>query len=169
MFEGKLNLGTELVTAATWRSIAISFISVWGDETRAACSQSHFTPPVYIPGILSCSQVPTPVTPGHPLWCWIWLREAAVGEGNGNPLQCSGLENPRDGGAWWAAAYGVAQSRTQLKRLSSSSSSCGWGGDVGVNQLSRRGALFSFPRFLCCHDSWKLPSVGKYSRYFAGL
>ena len=44
-------------------------------------------------------------------------------EGNGNPLQCSCLENPRDGGAWWAAVYGVAQSRTQLKRLSSSSSS----------------------------------------------
>ena len=46
-----------------------------------------------------------------------------LGEGNGNPLQCSCLENPRDGGAWWAAAYGVAQSRTGLKRLSSSSSS----------------------------------------------
>ena len=46
-----------------------------------------------------------------------------IGEGNGNPLQYSCLENPRDGGAWWAAVYGVAQSRTQLKRLSSSSSS----------------------------------------------
>ena len=45
------------------------------------------------------------------------------GEGNGNPLQCSCLENPRDGRAWWAAVYGVAQSRTRLKRLSSSSSS----------------------------------------------
>ena len=44
-----------------------------------------------------------------------------VGEGNGNPLQCSCLENPRDGGAWWASVYGVAQSRTRLKRLSSSS------------------------------------------------
>ena len=44
-----------------------------------------------------------------------------VGEGNGNPLQCSCLENPRDGGAWWAAVSGVAQSQTQLKRLSSSS------------------------------------------------
>ena len=43
-------------------------------------------------------------------------------EGNGNPLQCSCLENPRDGGAQWAAVYGVAQSRTRLKRLSSSSS-----------------------------------------------
>ena len=46
-----------------------------------------------------------------------------IGEGNGNPLRCSCLENPRDGGAWWAAVYGVAQSRTQLKWLSSSSSS----------------------------------------------
>ena len=45
------------------------------------------------------------------------------GEGNGNPLQCSCLENPRDGGAWWAAVCGVAQSRTWLKQLSSSSSS----------------------------------------------
>ena len=43
-----------------------------------------------------------------------------IGEGNGNPLQCSCLENPRDRGAWWAAVYGVAQSRTQLKWLSSS-------------------------------------------------
>ena len=42
------------------------------------------------------------------------------GEGNGNPLQCSCLENPRDGEAWWAAVYGVAWSRTRLKRLSSS-------------------------------------------------
>ena len=46
---------------------------------------------------------------------------ACIGEGHGNPLQCSCLENPRDRGAWWAAIYGVAQSRTQLKRLSSSS------------------------------------------------
>ena len=48
---------------------------------------------------------------------------SCIGEGNGNPLQCSCLENPRDGGAWWAAVYGVAQSRIRLKRLSSSSSS----------------------------------------------
>ena len=46
-----------------------------------------------------------------------------IGEGNGTPLQCSCLENPRDGGAWRAAVYGVSQSRTRLKRLSSSSSS----------------------------------------------
>ena len=43
---------------------------------------------------------------------------ACIGEENGNPLQCSCLENLRDGGAWWAAVYGVAQSRTWLKRLS---------------------------------------------------
>ena len=69
--------------------------------------------------------------------CSLWGREesdtterlhfhfslSCIGEGNGNPLQCSCLENPRDGGAWWAAVSGVAQSRTRLKRLSSSSSS----------------------------------------------
>ena len=68
--------------------------------------------------------------------CSLWGREeldtterlhvhfslSCIGEGNGNPLQCSCLENPRDGGAWWAAVYGVAQSRTRLKQLSSSSS-----------------------------------------------
>ena len=62
---------------------------------------------------------------------------SCLGEGNGNPLQCSCLENPRDGGAWWAAVYGITQSRTRLKRLSSSSSSnsCegvrGWSFSVG--------------------------------------
>ena len=45
-----------------------------------------------------------------------------IGEGNGNPLQCSCLENPRDGGAWWAAIYGVPQSWIRLKRLRGSSS-----------------------------------------------
>ena len=49
------------------------------------------------------------------------LSLSYIGEGNGNPLQCSCLENPRDRGAWWAAVYGVAPSRTRLKRLSSSS------------------------------------------------
>ena len=48
---------------------------------------------------------------------------SCIGEGNGNPFQCSCLENPRDGGAWWAAVYGVTQSWTRVKRLSSSSSS----------------------------------------------
>ena len=47
---------------------------------------------------------------------------SCIEEGNGNPLQCSCLENPRDGGAWWASVYGITQSLTRLKRLSSSSS-----------------------------------------------
>ena len=51
---------------------------------------------------------------------------SCIGEGNGNPLQCSCLENPRDRGAWWGAIYGVAQSQTRLKRLSSSSSNYFW-------------------------------------------
>ena len=68
--------------------------SLWG------CSESDTTEQLHFHFSLSCT-----------------------GEGNGNPLQCSCLENPRDGGAWWAAVSGVAQSRTRLKRLSSSSSS----------------------------------------------
>ena len=72
-----------------------------------------------------------------PVGCSPWVRSesdttellhfhfspSCIGEGNGNPLQYSCLENPRDRGAWWAAVYGVAQSQTRLKRLSSSSSS----------------------------------------------
>ena len=58
---------------------------------------------------------------GHNWATSLHFSLSCIGEGNGNPLQCSYLENPRDGGTWWAAVYGVAQSRTQLKRLSSSS------------------------------------------------
>ena len=68
--------------------------SPWGLEESDTTEQLHFNFP------LSC-----------------------IGEGNGNPLQCTCLENPRDGEAWWAATYGVTQSRTQLKQLSGSSSS----------------------------------------------
>ena len=50
---------------------------------------------------------------------------SCIGEGNGNPLQCSCLENPRDGGAWWAAVCGVSQSWILLKRLSSSNGTFG--------------------------------------------
>ena len=56
-------------------------------------------------------------------WLHFHFSLSCIGEGNGNPLQCSCLDNPRDGRAWWAAVYGVAQSRTQLTWLSSSSSS----------------------------------------------
>ena len=96
-------------------------------------------------GILSENQwYPTPVlVPGKshgwrslegcsPWGCWgsdtterlhFHFSLSCIGEGNGNPLQCSCLKNPRDGGAWWSAVSGVAQSRTRLKWLRSSSSS----------------------------------------------
>ena len=56
-------------------------------------------------------------------WLHFHFPLSCIGEGNGNPLQCSCLESPSDKGAWWVAIYGVAQSRTQLKQLSSSSNS----------------------------------------------
>ena len=56
-------------------------------------------------------------------WLHFHFSLSCIGEGNGNPLQCSCLENPGNRGAWWAAVYGVAQSWTWLKRLSCSSSS----------------------------------------------
>ena len=56
-------------------------------------------------------------------WLPFHFSLSCIGEGNGNPLQCSCLENPRGRRAWWAAVYGVTQSRTRLTRLSSSSSS----------------------------------------------
>ena len=57
-------------------------------------------------------------------WLHFHFSLSCIGEGNGNSLQCSCLENPRDGGAWWAAVYGVTQSRTRLKQLSGSGRSC---------------------------------------------
>jgi len=64
------------------------------------------------------------------------LSLSYIGEGNGNPLQCSCLENPRDEGAWWAAIYGIAQSQTRLKRLSSTAQSRGLGPDQVHFQLN---------------------------------
>ena len=72
------------------------------------------------------------------------LSLSCVGEGNGNPLQCSCLENPGDGGAWWAAVYGVAQGGTQMKWLSSSSSSDR--GQFSSVQSLNRVRLFATPR-----------------------
>ena len=63
---------------------------------------------------------------------------SCTGEGNGNPLQYSCLENPRDGGAWWAAIDGVTQSRTRLKRLSSSSNVCTMDGSLLLTQFCWR-------------------------------
>ena len=78
-----------------------------------------------------------------------------MGEGNGTPLQYSCLENPRDGGAWWAAVYGVAQSRTRLTRLSSSSFFWGFlGGASGKEPAGQCGR-----QKRCRFDHWleKIP------------
>ena len=85
-----------------------------------------------------------------------------IGGGNGNPLQCSCLENPRDNGAWWAAVYGVAQSWTRLKQLSSSSnpltnSVSRWtvasvlGGSISLSRLGLRAGFLTF----VLHGNWK--------------
>ena len=88
-----------------------------------------------------------------------------IGEGNGNPLQWSCLENPRDGGAWWAAIYGVAQSRTRLKRLSSSSR-----GYLGGKIISLSGITVIFILFpICClskNTKKKKAKTGKVSFYY---
>ena len=113
-------------------SLNLSWVFLWQmifDQSPGIFQRRHWQPiPVLLPGkshgwrsLVGCSP---------------WGREeldtterlhlqfslSCIGEGNGNPLQGSCLENPRDGGAWWAAVSGVAQSRTRLKWLSSSSS-----------------------------------------------
>ena len=82
---------------------------------------------------------------------------SCIGEGNGNLLQCPCLENPRDGGAWWTAVYGVTQSRTRLKRLSSKD-----------NQVSQ---VKEFNTFLCverCKGLRPLKSVLSYACSYLG-
>ena len=85
---------------------------------------------------------------------------SCIGKGNGNPLQCSCLENPKDGGAWWAAIYGVARSRTRLKWLSSSSSSrlllqiiypTQYQGDTLISEMN----VFSSPGINKSLPSWR--------------
>ena len=71
---------------------------------------------------------------------------SCIGEGNGNPLQCSCLENPRDGGAWWAAVYRVAQRRTRLKQLSNLVAA------MEKIVLSHLFSFFSFPVFYLLID-----------------
>ena len=71
-----------------------------------------------------------------------------IGEGNGSPLQYSCLENPRDGGAWWAAIYGVAQSRTRLKQLGSSNNTvkgCGKVNKAEMDVLLELSCFFDDP------------------------
>ena len=90
---------------------------------------------------------------------------SCIGEGNGNPLQCSCLENPRDGGAWWAAVYGVAQSWTRLKQLSSSSMD--WSTPAHYFSLSSQSLLkpmsiesvMPSSHLILCHPLLLLPPI----------
>ena len=106
------------------------------------------------PGGLQCTGL---LTVGHN-----WTTSLShIGEGNGNPLQCSCLENPRDRGAWWAAIYGVAQSWTRLKWLSSST---GWGQGKYPQTVGR--GLWDFSLQLTSNGwalrlSYQLVSVGE--------
>ena len=118
--------GKEVVMVGDWDSILFWLLS------RVHCQRRQWQPtPVLLPGkshgwrsLVGCSpwglEESDRIERLH-----FHFSLSCIGEGNGNPLQCSCLENPRDGGAWWAAFYGVTQSRTRLKRLSSSSSSMG--------------------------------------------
>ena len=90
---------------------------------------------------------------GHDWVTSLSLFTFLIGEGNGNPLQCSCLENPRDGGAWSSAIYGVAQSRTRLKRLSSSSSSITIQRNVLLKKISVKD-LREFIQHLLCASYW---------------
>ena len=71
---------------------------------------------------------------------------SCIGEGNGNPFQCSCLENPSDWGAWWAAISGVVQSRTRLKRFSSSSLPYDLAGKESTRNAGDVRDAFSFPQ-----------------------
>ena len=73
---------------------------------------------------------------------------SCIGEGNGNPLQCSCLQNPKDGEAWWAVIYGVTQSQTRLKRLSSSST-----------RKSFRDQFLNSPNLHCCLVAQSCPTL----------
>ena len=118
--------------------------------------QWHPTP-VLLPGK---SHGPRSLVGCSPWGCWesdttgrlhFHFSLSCIGEGNGNPLQCSCLENPRDGGAWWAAICGVAQSRTRLKRLSSSSSNP----DVETDNILR----ILVPFTCVCPVAWLGPTL----------
>ena len=108
-----------ILQARTLEWVAISFSNAWKWKVKVKLL-SHVR--LYQPHGLQSTRLLRPwdfLGKSTGVRCHCLLRE----EGNGNPLQCSCLENPRDGGAWWAAIYGVTQVRTWLKWLSCSSSS----------------------------------------------
>jgi len=120
-----------ILQARTLEWVAISFSNAWKVKSESEVAQSCPTLSDPIDCSLPGSSVHGTFQARVLEWGAIVFSESplspspilspCIGEGNGNPFQCSCLENPRDGGAWWAAIYGVAQSWTQLKRRSSSS------------------------------------------------
>ena len=126
--------------------------------------------------IVSCSHHAVRYIPWD-LWSHNWkfvlrlhfhFSLLCTGEGNGNPLPCSCLENPRDRGAWWAAVYGVAQSRTRLKWLSSSSS----GSTHFTNPptlASRNHQSILYISEFCCFVCLFLDSVCKWDHSVFGI
>jgi len=106
-------------------------------------------------------------------WLHFHFSLSCIGEGNGNPLQCSCLENPRDGGAWWAAVYGVTQSWTRLKQLSSSSMD--WSTPAHYFSLSSQSLLkpmsiesvMPSSHLILCHPLLLLPPIFPSIRVFS--
>ena len=94
------------------------------------------------------------LTVGHGWATSLHFSLSHIGEGNGNPLQCSCLENPRDGGVWWAAIYGVAQSRTWLKWLSSSNNSILKSRDIILPTKVHLVKAMVFPVVMYGCESW---------------
>ena len=127
--------GRFFTTNATWKVVLFTYSEAFKISPFFLQKFDHFT------FLLPSSEKAMPSHSSTLAWkipgprslvgCVSWSREesdkteqlnfhfslSCIGEGNGNPLQCSCLENPRDGGAWWAAVYGVTQSRTRLKWL----------------------------------------------------
>ena len=153
--------------------VLFSFLSSFFKSSSISDGKGNGNPLEY-----SCLENPMDGGPGGLQSLWLWrvghdwamsLSLSCLGEGNGNPLQCSCLENPRDGGAWWAAVYGVAQSRIWLKPFSSSSSIHFWRSRLYLPQLwlvkipSSSGSLFYFQlRWKLCVDLWCLSFLKKY-------
>ena len=113
-----------IINNAEW---TLGCMYLWNYGFLQMCEEGNGTPLQY-----SCLENPMDggawwAAPGiaksQTEWLHFHFSLSCIGGGNGNPLQCSCLENPRDVGAWWAAVYGVAQSQTRLKWLSSSRSS----------------------------------------------